>query len=166
MTGQDFERDMVHAFNNYVEHSNIDLIAYRHYQMRFQSQLFDVLVDSYDRNFYFALECKSINPYTVPNLYFKKAFSWQKGVCQVVRETHWLNLSGRRGYLVVELRRPRPSKTACYFVPWVQVEDSFYNDLPCVYSDVILSCPSIEKAQGKYTIDEDFVAELIKGADN
>ena len=54
MTGQDFERSMVHAFNDYAETYGKKLVAYRHFQMRYQPQLFDVLVDSRPNEFYLA----------------------------------------------------------------------------------------------------------------
>lgn len=39
MTGQDFERKIVHAFNDYAEGYKKRLVAYRHFQMRYQPQL-------------------------------------------------------------------------------------------------------------------------------
>lgn len=100
MTGQDFERSMVHAFNDYAETYGKKLVAYRHLQMRYQPQLFDVLVDSRPNEFYLALECKSIDTASVNQVYFKKHFNWKNGICQITRESDWLSLSGRNGFLV------------------------------------------------------------------
>ena len=69
MTGQDFERSMVHAFNDYAESYEKKLVAYRHFQMRYQPQLFDVLVDSRFNEWYLAVECKSVNPNQTQGLY-------------------------------------------------------------------------------------------------
>ena len=77
MTGQDFERMMVHAFNDYAETYGKKLVAYRHFQMRYQPQLFDVLVDARPNEFYLALECKSIDTASVNQVYFKKHFTWK-----------------------------------------------------------------------------------------
>ena len=160
MPGQSFERDIVHAFNLYAETKNLHFIAYRHYQMRFQPQLFDVLVDSRSNELYLALECKSIDTSSAPGLYFKKHFTWQKGVCQVERESHWLKMSGRNGFLVVEARRPKPNKTGAFFVPWHSVEHVFRSQEPIIHSDLITNCPYCPKAAGKYTFDDDFMKEL------
>lgn len=166
MTGQDFERSIVHAFNDYAELYNKRLVSYRHIQMRFQPQLFDVLVDSRANEFYLALECKSINPDTVDKLYFKKAFNWKNGECQVVRETEWLNRSGRNGFLVVELRRSRKYGTTAFFVPWHVVSHCFTSGRPALEQEQITYSPSLKKRGGKYTMDDDFVSDLIKQLDS
>lgn len=166
MTGQDFERSMVHAFNDYAELCGKKLVAYRHIQMRFQPQLWDVLVDSRDNEFYLALECKSINPETVDKLYFKKAFNWHKGECQIVRESDWLNRSGRNGFLVVELRRAKTYGTSAFFVPWRVVSHAFKSGKPAVEQEQITFCPSLKKRGGKYTMDDDFVSDLVKQLDS
>ncbi len=114
MTGQDFERKIVHAFNDYADNYDKKLIAYRHLQSRYVPQLFDVLVDSWCSEFYFAIECKSVQASQTQGIYFKQHFSTTKGVHQLVREDAWLNLSGRNGVLAVEVRGgpglgPKPS---------------------------------------------------------
>lgn len=161
MTGQDFERLIVHAFNDYADLYNKKLVAYRHIQMRFQPQLWDVLVDSRANEFYLAIECKSINPETVDKLYFKKAFNWQKGECQIVRETDWLTKSGRNGFLVVELRRAKTYGTSAFFVPWHVVTHAFKSGRPALEQEQITYCPSVRKRVGKYAFDDDFIGELI-----
>ena len=166
MSGQDFERSMVHAFNDYAELYKHKLVAYRHIQMRFQPQLWDVLVDSRFNEFYLALECKSIDPETVEKLYFKKAFNWQKGECQVVRETDWLRRSGRNGFLVVELRRAKAYGTSAFFVPWHVVEHAFKVGAPAIEQEQITFAPSLKKRGGKYTMDDDFVSDLVKQLDS
>ena len=166
MTGQDFERSMVHAFNDYAGLYNQKLVAYRHVQMRFQPQLWDVLVDSRFNEFYLALECKSINPDTVDKLYFKKAFNWKNGECQIVRETDWLKRSGRNGFLVVELRRAKQYGTSAFFVPWRVVEHAFNSGRPAIEQEQITFAPSLKKRGGKYTMDDDFVSDIVKQLDS
>ncbi|DBA35255.1 TPA_asm: hypothetical protein vir530_00031 [dsDNA virus vir530] len=166
MPGQEFERDMVHAWNNYAATYGKKLVAYRHYQMRYQPQLFDVLVDSRPNEFYLALECKSIDPTTVPQLYFKQHFSSPKGIHQVVRESEWLSLSGRNGFLVVELRRGRGKRTSCFFVPWRSVAYNFKAGLLGIDSEIITRCPACDKRAGKYTFDDEFVEEVVRQLDS
>jgi len=166
MPGQEFERLLVHSFNNYFDLTGIHAIAYRHYQMRYQPQLFDVLVDSRANELYLALECKSVDTSSVPGLYFKKHFSWKNGICQVARETDWLTQSGRNGFLVVEARRPKPYKHCAFFVPWRVVHRYFVTGKPIIPSDHITSCPSCEKRGGAYTFDDDFMEEMVKYLDS
>ena len=166
MTGQDFERSVVHAFNDYAELYTKKLVAYRHIQMRYQPQLFDVLVDSRANEFYLAIECKSIDPNTVDKLYFKKAFNWKNGECQVVRETDWLSRSGRNGFLVVELRRGRPNGTSAFFVPWRVVDHAFRTGRPALEQEQITYAPSLKKRGDKYTMDDDFIGDLITQLDS
>jgi len=153
MPGQVFERDIVHAFNDYFGSYDIRALAYRHFQMRYQPQLFDVLVDSADPAYYLAIECKSVDSTTVPGLYFKKHFSWQGGVCQVTRESAWLRSTGRTGLLAVEVRRPNRCPSAAYFVPWSVVTHHFDSGHPGIPADSILCCPFVERHGGKYTIE-------------
>ncbi len=161
MTGQDFERSIVHAFNDYAETYGKKLVAYRHFQMRYQPQLFDVLVDSRPNEFYLALECKSIDTSSVNQIYFKKHFTWKAGVCQIARESDWLSLSGRNGFLVVELRGGRGERFRCFFVPWRVVYNNFNAGYPGIVAEVVCSCPCCVKSGGKYTFDDDFMGEVI-----
>jgi hypothetical protein len=165
MPGQSFERDIVHAFNDYSTNYKVKLIAYRHLQFRYQPQLFDVLVDCRGNELYLALECKSIDANSVDKLYFKKHFTWVKGVCQVVRESDWLNLSGRNGFLVVELRRGRGKRVSAFFVPWRVVWSAFMADFPCIEAEQITYYPCIDKQGAKYVLDDEFIHDLVKSLD-
>lgn len=166
MPGQTFERDVVHAFNDYFTRDKVKAIAYRHYQMRFQPQLFDVLVDCRGNELYLALECKSVDTSTYNGVYFSAHFSNQKGVHQVERETDWLTQSGRNGFLVVEARRPRPLKTTAFFVPWRLLTIARANKVPNIHSDQITRCPFCDKSGGKYLIDDEFIKELVLSLDS
>jgi hypothetical protein len=165
MPGQTFERDMVHAWNEYANRRGRKLIAYRHLQTRYQPQLFDVLVDTRGMDLYLALECKSIDTNSVDRLYFKKHFSWTKGVCQIQRETDWLNMSGRNGFLVVEARRGVGKRTTCFFVPWRVVEHAFKVGEPGIWPDQLTWTACCDKRQGKYIFDDEFIDELVKTLD-
>ena len=162
MIGQDFERNIVHSFNNYANTYDKKLIAYRHVQMRYQPQLFDVLVDSRANEFYLAIECKSIDPSTINHLYFKRQFSWKDGHCQLEREDKWLRLSGRNGILAVELRPPRPARTRLYLVPWSVVMAQFNAGYTCVDQELICACPSCDRQGGKYIFDDDLLGQVIE----
>ncbi len=162
MPGQDFERSIVHAFNNYFESRKIKALAYRRYQMRYQPQSFDVLVDSRMNELYLALECKSIDTQSVDKIYFKKHFQWPKGVCQVEIESRWAELTGRNAYLVVELRRGTKKRTTAFFVPWRTVWYAFNREHPAIEAEQVTWCPCIDKRGGKYLIDEEFMTELVE----
>lgn len=165
MPGQAFERDMVHAFNDYFSRTKVKGIAYRHFQMRYQPQLFDVLVDSRMNELYLALECKSIDTRTVDCLYFKQHFTWSNGVCQVQRESDWLELSGRNGFLVVECRRGPRQRSTVFFVPWRTVWYAFARGDSGIYAEQITYCPAIDKQGQKYIIEEDFIEQLVNTLD-
>ena len=166
MTGQDFERSIVHAFNDYFDTNKTRAIAYRHLQMRYQPQLFDVLVDSRANELYLAIECKSVDTSTVPGLYFKKHFTWKSGVCQVERESSWLTKSGRNGFLVVEARRPKPARHCAFFVPWRTVHRAFTTGEAIIHQEQITYGPCVEKRAGKYTLDDEFITDLVKYLDS
>lgn len=160
MTGQDFERSIVHAFNNYASNYDTKLIAYRHLQTRYQPQLFDVLVDSEDRSFYFAIECKSIDPKTVNSIYFKQHFSTVKGVHQLERENNWLSLSGRHGLLLVELRATEGKRTTCFCVPFGFCIACFQGGDVGLTFNTLIKFPRCVKSAGKYNFDDVFMYEL------
>lgn len=162
MTGQDFERKIVHAFNDYADNFSKKLIAYRHLQTRYTPQLFDVLVDSRGNEFYFAIECKSVQPSQTQGIYFKQHFSTTKGVHQLVREDAWLNLSGRNGILAVEVRGCAGKRSKVFFVPWITVMSNFNAGRVGLPSDLITGCPCCVSAGGKYLIDDDLMSQIIE----
>lgn len=166
MPGQSFERDIVHAFNDYFERSKVKAVAYRHYQMRYQPQIFDVLVDSRRNELYLAIECKSIDTQSVGCIYFSQHFSWKNGVCQVERENEWLERAGRNGFLVVEARRGIRKRTTVFFVPWRSVWYAFERGVSSIDEEQITYCPAIDKQGGKYFIEEDFMEQLVKTLDS
>lgn len=160
MTGQDFERSIVHGFNDYARDYNVKLIAYRHLQMRYQPQLFDVLVDSINPSLYLAIECKSIDASKDHAIYFTQHFSKTKGVHQLEREENWRELSGRTGYLAVELRNHIGKRSVCFFVPLKFVFIEYSLGRKGIPVDDISKYPSCRKVSGKYIFDDEFIESL------
>ncbi|NMC34960.1 MAG: hypothetical protein GYA36_21270 [Veillonellaceae bacterium] len=166
MPSQSFERQIVAALNDCFRRQGLRAVAYRNYQMKYTDQLFDAFVDSRGNELYMAIECKSVDTSTTNVLYWKRYFSWAEGVCQFQRETAWLDLSGRNGWLVVEARRGKGSRNSAFWVPWRIPYANWQSNLPGITSDQIISCPSIERQDGKYRIDDDFLERLISFQDS
>ena len=152
---------MVRAFNEHGQNYNINLVAYRHLQMRYQPQLFDVLVDSSHPEFYMALECKSIDASKDKAVYFTQHFNHAKGVHQIERESNWNDLAGRHAFLVVELRNYIGRQSACCFVPWRRVVSAYHNGVSGLPSGYIQGFPACDKRGGKYIFDDEFVQSVI-----
>lgn len=161
MTGQDFERAMVHSFNDYGVLYKTNLVAYRHLQMRYQPQLFDVLVDSNHSEFYLALECKSIDASKDKAVYFTQHFNHAKGVHQIDRESNWLDLSGRRGFLVVELRKYSGNKSECHFIPWGSLLRKYKDGEYGYPVRDIIEFPGVQKLSGKYIFDDTDIDQIL-----
>ncbi|MDD3318026.1 MAG: hypothetical protein PHY07_11240, partial [Methanosarcina sp.] len=120
----DFERMLVNSFNTYIEEKGIRAISYRLKQHRFTPQFLDVLVDSLNPDLYLGIECKSISVDKGANaLYFSQHFTVDKnGVHQIERISDYLNKSGRRGFLAVELRMGAGYSREAYMIPWDELE--------------------------------------------
>ena len=161
MTGQDFERALVHALNDHALLYKINLIAYRRIQTRYQRQLFDVLVDSEHEEFYMALECKSIDASKDKTLNFRQHFHVSKGVHQLNLEYDWLALGGRHGFLVVELRNFPSRRSTCYFLPFGYVYGEFSIGRPSLSVDDIVEFPSCVKQCGKYIFDDQLMQHVL-----
>lgn len=161
MTGQDFERALVHAFNDHGVLYKINLVAYRRIQTRYQRQLFDVLVDSEHDEFYLALECKSIDASKDKTLNFRQHFHVSKGVHQLNLEYDWLSLGGRHGFLAVELRSFPTKRSTCYLLPFRDVYGEFAVGRPSLSLDYILDYPCCTKQGGKYIFDDQFIQEVL-----
>lgn len=123
----ELERVLVQAFNAFFEKNGIKGIAYRLKQHRFTSQALDVLVDSLNPDFYIGIECKSISVQKGANaLYFTQHFGADRnGKNQVERESEFLRRSGRRGFLVVELKYGTGRQRRAYVIPWYDLLEKF-----------------------------------------
>ena len=148
----DFERELVNAFNNFFENEAINGIAHRKKQHRFSSQLCDVLVDSQHEMFYLAIENKSVKTSSTNKLYFSQHFSMSDGGHQVERISDFLDRSGRKGFLAVELKRGRGRPRKAYMVPWQVVRESYENGETGLHLDDIQQFPEILRDSEHYSV--------------
>lgn len=118
----EFERELVKAFNRYFAGNDLQGIAYRRKQHRFSSQFLDVLVDSPHQQYYLGIENKSVKTSSSNKLYFSQHFSENDDGHQIDRISDFLQRSGRRGYLAVELKRGRGKPRRAFLVPWDSLE--------------------------------------------
>lgn len=109
MPRNNFENILVRSLNQAFEDEGIQALAYRLKQARFCSQNADIIVDSNLNCWYLAIECKSVKKGN--NLYFSSYFS--SG--QIEAMTAFCNISGRTGYLAVDIRGPGKHG---YLIPW------------------------------------------------
>lgn len=154
----DFERELVNAFNKFFENETINGIAHRKKQHRFSSQLCDVLVDSKHEMFYLAIENKSVKTSSTNKLYFSQHFSVSDGGHQIERISDFLDRSGRKGFLAVELKRGRGRARKAYMVPWKVVREKYENDETGLHLDDIQEFPEILRDSEHYS-----VAEICQG---
>lgn len=157
----DFERALVNSFNDFFSEENIEGIAHRKKQHRFSSQLCDVLVDSPHEMFYLAIENKSVKASSTNKLYFSQHFS-DNGRHQVDRISEFIDRSGRKGYLAVELKRGRGRPKKAYMVPWKEVRDSFENGEAGLSLEQLQQHPEIRREGGEYLF-RDNLMELFNG---
>lgn len=150
----EFERGLVNAFNNFFQDESIDGIAHRKKQHRFSSQLCDVLVDSEHEMFYLAIENKSVKESSTNKLYFSQHFSVSDGGHQVERISDFLDRSGRKGVLAVEIKRGRGRPREAYAVPWQVVRQKFENDETGLHLDEIREHPEILRSGEDYSVAE------------
>jgi len=150
MTG--FERDLVKAFNRYFDHEDLSGIAYRRKQHRFSSQFLDILVDSPYDDLYMGIENKSLKTQSNNTLYFSQHFSESDNGHQVERITEFLNRSGRKGFLAIELKRGRGRTRKAYLVPWEIIDRKYTTDAVGLTLEDIKRFPEIERDGSEYDI--------------
>jgi Holliday junction resolvase len=112
-----FENKLVKLLNLYFLNKNIQAIAYRSKQSKYNLQFFDILVDSNNKLYYLAIECKSIKSL---DLYFKRYFRSE----QIKNLTYYQKKSGRFALLAVKFKRDM-----C-ILPWDLVLNTFENNIP------------------------------------
>ncbi len=153
----DFERDIVHTLNAFLENRGISGFAYRLKQSKYNSQYVDVLVDSLDPRYYLAVECKSIRG---KKLYFTQHFHEDKyKVHQVDSISEFLHKTGRRGFLGVEFRSgPGRSKEA-YLMRWEDVE-RFYGETAGISIDDFREAIPIARDGDRYVIESLYPKEF------
>jgi len=151
----EFERLLVNSFNTYIEEKGIRAISYRLKQHRFTPQFLDVLVDSLNPDLYLGIECKSISVDKGANaLYFSQHFTVDKrGSHQIERISDYLNKSGRRGFLAVELRMGTGHDREAYMVPWEKLKKKYLTQNLKLTLEEIRSFPEIRRDGKNYRID-------------
>lgn len=151
----EFEHMLVNSFNAYIEENRIRAISYRLKQHRFTPQFLDVLVDSLNPDLYLGIECKSISVEKGANaLYFSQHFTVDKnGTHQIERISSYLNKSGRRGFLAVELRLGPGHGREAYMIPWNDLEKKYFaQDLKLTLQE-IRNFPEIKREGKGYRVD-------------
>jgi hypothetical protein len=149
----DFEWELVAAINRFFETAEIRGIAYRLKQSRYTPQVVDLLVDSPHPRYYMAIECKSLNARKAKTLYYSQHFSAASGIHQIERIDQFIESSGRRGILAVELRRgPGKPKTA-HLVPWRRLIEGFRSERPGLLVEEIEAHPPLNRKNGSYRIE-------------
>lgn len=151
----EFERQLVQSFNSFFQENGIKGIAFRLKQHRFTHQYLDVIVDSLNPDYYLGIECKSISTDKgAKSLYFTQHFTTDKqGAHQVDRMSDYLNRSGRKGFLAVELRPGSGRERTAYAIPWKVVASRFDKKENGFKVDEIMGFPQIERAGSLYKID-------------
>lgn len=129
--GQNFERQLVNAFNDYFEKHRRDPtrgisegVAFRDTQHKYADQKLDIFIDNPD----IGIECKSVKTDNTNKLYFSQHFSEKDGQHQVENITDYLFRSDRKGFLAIYVRRGRGKKGKGYLVEWEHVQDLYYSD--------------------------------------
>ncbi|MFB6265847.1 MAG: hypothetical protein ABEI07_02055 [Candidatus Nanohaloarchaea archaeon] len=149
----EFERELVKAFNRFFEENNERGIAYRRKQHRFSSQFVDVLVDSIKPEFYLAIENKSISTKATNKLYFSQHFSESEDGHQVDRISDFLQRSGRRGYLAVEVKRGRGKQRKAFFVPWKVLKERYDSGEPGIGIEELEDFREVERNSDFYNVE-------------
>lgn len=144
-----FERQVVVAYNDFFEENGIAGLAYRLKQSRFSVQVVDVLVDSPDREYYLAIECKSINSRRYNKLYFSANFSG--GIEQLHGHDIFCAQTGRTGLVAIELRKSRGNEA--YLVPLWYVLDVANSGRAGLDVEDIIRFPALTRNSGKYMME-------------
>jgi Holliday junction resolvase len=149
MNGQRFERDIVKCFNTHFDIAYIHAIAYRFERAsRFSIQPADILVDSREKPYYCAIECKSMEG---DKLYFSSAFSDATKIPQLERMNTFLIQSGRKGYIAIEVRQNRHLNA--WILDFQPVYEAFKGVWPGLSLDTIRHLgQKLTRSQGTYSL--------------
>lgn len=126
------ESDLVNAFNGFFRDNEPEGISVRKKQSRFQSQHFDILVMSKDLGD-IIIEHKSYKTESSNKLYFSQHFSDDTNGDelgaghQIERIQEFCDRAGKPGWLAVEIKRGRGTGRECYFVPWEQIYEMYWD---------------------------------------
>ena len=150
----EFERSLVNSFNRFFRSEGIRGIAYRRKQHRFSSQFVDILVDSFNPDYYLAIENKSLKTSTSDKLYFSQHFSKNEEGHQVERIDNFIHRSGRRGFLAVELRRGCGKPRKAFMIPWDEILERYEGDSTGLSVDEIKKFPEIRRDSAEYLVEK------------
>lgn len=113
------ESNLVNSFNKTLKRLKKGGKCYRLKQSRFSDQFLDIILDSAHHG-YFAIEHKSITK--KDSIYFSSNFKKHKdGSHQVETINEFINDTGRKGFLFVEIRRGAGKPLELYAIPWSNV---------------------------------------------
>lgn len=112
-------------------------------------------MDSLNPDYYLGIECKSISTDKgAKALYFTQHFTTDKnGSHQVERMSDYLRMSGRKGFLAVELRQGVGRIRNAYAIPWNIVTKRFEEGGNGFKVEEIMEFPGIERIGGLYRIE-------------
>lgn len=152
-----FEQQLVKAFNELYGRERIAALCYRLPQIRFNRQGFDIYSDSTLYEWYFAIECKSIDASKTDKLYFTQHFHHSEGVHQIQFENDIICKSGRIGFLAVELRNNDGLRHSCFLVPWSRVWFHYQRDDVGLEQEEVTYCTELEWYKGGYHFNDDIL---------
>ncbi len=156
-TKNSFEGDMVLSLNTFLKKGKTGK-AYRLRQSRFQSQFLDILVDSAVPRYYLGIECKSINAVKYKKLYFATYFSQAGGIHQLDRVDKFLQETGRKGFVAIELRNGTGKKREAYLLPFKWVYDLFKSGVNGIsVDDIRKEGIRLLRTKGAYEIKEGII---------
>jgi len=159
----DFEWELVAAINRFFEASGMRGLAYRLKQSRYTPQVVDLLVDSPDPAYYLAIECKSIDARKAKTLYFTQHFSAAGGVHQMERIDQFIDRTGRRGFLAVELRRGAGRAKTAHLLTWYAAMEAFRSESPGIPVERIEAIAPLGRRDGGYLIEAGDLDQEIQG---
>ena len=113
-------------------------------------------MDSCNPDLYLGIECKLISVEKgATALYFSQHYTVDKrGTHQIERISDYLNSTGRRGYLAVELRHGTGKTRTAHLIPWDNVEKKYLTHNLKLTLDEIRSYPEIKRAGALYLVSD------------
>jgi hypothetical protein len=151
-----FENEIVNALNFFYIKNQIKAQAYRLYQAEFSpGQHCDIVSDSANSKYYLALECKTMNSSKYKTFNFKSRTSQtDDGIHQFEREFKFAERTGRRGFLLIELRMGAGKPKMCYFIPMKDAFETRQSGKKSYKLSEIQSYPSLSREKGKYVVED------------
>lgn len=156
------ENEITKALNLFYYSNHIKAYAYRFPQSERKmqkgtpNQPCDILSDSLDRRFYLAIEAKSMDiSDRNQNLNFKSRFTCTNNIHQLEHESFFCELTGRTGWLVIELRRGAGKPRKCHVIDLNSACYKHKAGEKSLKLAEILDSPEINRVGGKYVVEEE-----------